>query len=114
MILNLAAPYVMSHVEFSPTSMHVLQIASIANVFMSLFTANSLFLMFTNKIKLLAILMMMSSSIVIVGGILVANSGFENLVFAYLGATIFAALVSTIYANKTIKNASSIIFARLI
>ncbi|WP_036504115.1 hypothetical protein, partial [Nitrosococcus oceani] len=64
-----AAPYVMSHVEFSPTSMHVLQIASIANVFMSLFTANSLFLMFTNKIKLLAVLMMISSSIVIVGGI---------------------------------------------
>ncbi|HEX5457200.1 MAG TPA: hypothetical protein VFX64_02310 [Candidatus Nitrosotalea sp.] len=112
-ILNLAAPYVMSHVEFSKTSMHVLQVASVANVFLSLFTANSLFLMFTNKIKLLAIIVMISSLIVIVGGVLLASSGFENLIFAYLGATMFAGLISTIYANKVVKNASSILFARL-
>ena len=112
-VLNLAAPYVMSHVEFSITSMHVLQVASVANVFLSLFTANSLFLMFTNKIKLLAIIVMIPSLIVIMGGVLLASSGFENLIFAYLGATIFAGLISTIYANKVVKNASSILFARL-
>lgn len=113
-VLNLAAPYVMAHVEFSPTSMHVLQVASVANVFLSFFTANSLLLMLTNKIKLLAILVMISASIVITGGMLLASSGFENLVFAYLGATIFAGAMSSFYANKVMKNASSIIFARLI
>ena len=113
-ILNLSAPYVMSHMEFSQTSMHVLQIASIANVFMSLFTANSLFLMFTNKIKSLAIIVMMSALMVLTMGMLLAGSGFENLVFAYLTASIFAGIISTVYANKVMKNASSIIFARLI
>ncbi len=112
-VLNVAAPYVMAHVEFSPTSMHVLQVASIANVFLSLFTANGLLLMLTNKIKLLAITVMISASIVITGGMMLAGSGFENLVYAYLGATIFAGMISTIHANKTVKNASSIIFARL-
>ncbi|MDC8451491.1 MAG: hypothetical protein LV477_01125 [Candidatus Nitrosotalea sp.] len=112
-VLNVAAPYVMAHVEFSPTSMHVLQVASVANVFLSLFTANGLLLMLTNKIKLLAIIVMISASIVITGGMMLASSGFENLVYAYLGATIFAGMISTIYANKVMKNASSIIFARL-
>lgn len=112
-VLNIAAPYVMAHVEFSPTSMHVLQVASVANVFLSLFTANGLLLMLTNKIKLLAFIVMISASIVITGGMMLASSGFENLVYAYLGATIFAGMISTIYANKVMKNASSIIFARL-
>jgi len=112
-VLNLAQPYVMAHVEFSQASIHVLRIASIANVFLSLFTANSLLLMLTNKIKLLAFIVMISASIVIVGGILLASSGFENLVFAYLGAAMFAGMISTIYATKVMKNATSILFARL-
>jgi hypothetical protein len=112
-VLNIAQPYVMAHVEFSQTSIHVLRIASVANVFLSLFTANSLLLMLTNKIKLLAFIVMITASIVVIGGTLLASSGFENLIFAYLGATIFAGIISTIYANKVIKNASSIIFARL-
>ena len=80
----------MSHMEFYRLVLHVLQIASIANVFMSLFTANSLFLMFTNKIKSLAIIVMTSASIVLTMGVLLAGSGFENLVFAYLQSSIFA------------------------
>jgi hypothetical protein len=112
-VLNVTAPSVMAHVEFSPTSMHVLQVASVANVFLSLFTANSLLMMLTNKIKLLAFIVMISASIVIACGVMFVSSGFENLVYGYLGATIFAGLVSTIYANKVVKNASSIIFARL-
>lgn len=113
LVLNLTEPYVMSHVTFSQTSIHVLQIASIANVFLSFFTANALLLMLTNKIKFLAIVVMISASIVMVGGVLSARSGFENLVFAYLTASIFLGVISTIYANKIIKNAGSILFSRL-
>ncbi len=113
LVLNLAEPYVMSHVTFSQTSIHVLQIASIANVFLSFFTANALLLMLTNKIKFLAIIAMISASIVIVGGVIFARYGFENLVFAYLGASIFLGMISTIYANNVVKNAASILFSRL-
>ena len=113
LVLNLAEPYVMSHVAFSQTSIHVLRIASIANVFLSFFTANALLLMLTNKIKFLAVVAMISASIVMVGGIIFARSGFENLVFAYLIASVFLGVVSTIYANKVAKNAGSILFSRL-
>jgi len=113
LVLNLAEPYVMSHVTFSQTSIHVLQIASIANVFLSFFTANALLLMLTNKIKFLAIIAVISASIVMVGGIVFARYGFENLVFAYLGASIFLGVTSTIYAHKVVKNAASILFSRL-
>lgn len=113
LVLNLAEPYVMSHVTFSHTSIHVLQVASIANVFLSFFTANALLLMLTNKIKFLAVVAMISALIVLVGGILFARYGFENLVFAYLIASVFLGVTSTIYANKVVKKAGSILFSRL-
>jgi len=103
----------MSHVTFSHTSIHVLQVASIANVFLSFFTANALLLMLTNKIKFLAVVAMISALIVLVGGILFARYGFENLVFAYLIASVFLGVTSTIYANKVVKKAGSILFSRL-
>ncbi len=113
-VLNLVTPYLISNVGLSQTSIHVLQIASVANVFLSIFTANSLFLMLTNKIKSLAIIVIISASMVVTGGMLLVSSGFENLVLAYLGASIFVSIISTIYAHKVMKNAGSIIFARLI
>jgi hypothetical protein len=70
--------------------------------------------MLTNKIKSLAIIVVISASIVITMGICTASSGFENLIFAYLTASIFGGITSTIYANKVMKHASSIIFSRMI
>ena len=69
--------------------------------------------MLTNKIKFLAIVAMISALTVLVGGIILARSGFENLVYAYLAASIFLGGTSTIYANKVVKNAGSILFSRL-
>ena len=113
-ILNFVAPPMMLHAGFSQISIHVLQIASIANVFMCLYTANSLFMMLTNKVKLIAIIFMIAASMVVMGGIFLVHSGLQNLAFAYLAASVFAGITSTIYTNKIIKNAASIIFARLI
>jgi hypothetical protein len=112
-ILNMVAPSMMQHAGFSPISIHVLQIASIANVFLALYTANSLFMMLLNKIKLLAIMFMISASIVVIGGIFLGHSSFQNLVFAYLTATVFVGITSTIYTNKIMKNAVNIMFARM-
>jgi hypothetical protein len=111
-ILNLLVPVIMSHMGLSQISLHVLQIASVANVSLSIFTANGLFLMLINKVKPLAIISTISALIVILGGIVLANSGFQNLVIAYLAATIFAATASMIYANKAMKHATSLMFAR--
>jgi len=113
-ILNLAAPLIMSHSGYSQISLHILQFASIANVFMSIFGANSLFLMIFNKIKILVILVIGCAALVAIGGIIVVQFGFENLVFAYLASSVVAAIVSSIYSKKTMAKASSVFYARFV
>lgn len=112
-ILNLVAPPLMANSGFSPVSIHVLQVASIANVFLSNFSANSLFMMLVNKIKQLSMIVIISSIIVVTCGVLFIGSGLQSLVFAYLASAVFAGLASEIYANKMIKKAGSAYFARL-
>ena len=113
-ILNVIFPAMMQHTSFSQISLHVLQIASIANVFLSLFTANSLYMMLINKVKQLAIISIISATMVAIGGAFLAQSGFQNLVFAYLTASVFLGIISTIYTNKMMKNATSIMFSKFI
>ena len=98
----------------SESSLHVLQIASIGNVFLAIFTSNSLFLMLLNKAKHLAIISIISTIIVSSLGIILGQKGFENIVFAYLASSIFGGVVSTIYTRKIMKNSSSILFARFV
>lgn len=112
-ILNFVAPIILN-VGFSQTSLHVLQIASVANIFLSFFTANSLFMMLTNKIKPLAIMSIMSASIVISVGVFLAQFGFQNLVFAYLAASVLLGIASAIYTNKIMKNITSLVFSKFI
>ncbi len=113
-ILNFVAPVMMQHAGFSQISLHILQIASIANVFLSLFTANSLFMMLINKVKPLVIISIISASMVTAGGVFLIHYGFQNLVFAYLAASIFLGITSTIYTNKVMKNVTSTMFAKFI
>ena len=113
-ILNLGAPLIMSHFGYSQVSLHILQFASISDVFLSIFAANSLFMMLLNKVKILVILSMACAAIVTIGGIIVVQYGFENLVFAYLASSVVAALVSTIYSKKMLRNPASSLFGRFV
>ena len=113
-ILNLGAPLIMSHFGYSQVSLHILQFASISDVFLSIFAANSLFMMLLNKVKILVILSMACAAIVTIGGIIVVQFGFENLVFAYLASSVVAALVSTIYSKKMLRNPASSLFGRFV
>lgn len=112
LILNQLAPTMMIHLGVAQTSINVLQIASVANIFICIFTANGLFLTWLNKTKFLLIVLMVSSTIVLTYGILSDHRELQNLTLGYLVASLFAAITSTIYINKTLKRAASIIFAR--
>ncbi len=98
----------------SITSLHILQIASISNIFLAILTSNSLFLMLLNKTKHLAIISMISTITVSFLGIILGQKGFANIVFAYLASSIFGGVVSTIYVRKIMKHSSSILFARFV
>ncbi|HJS67947.1 MAG TPA: hypothetical protein VJ730_00875, partial [Nitrososphaera sp.] len=66
------------------------------------------------KAKALAQVALAAALIVIVGGVLLAQYGFENAVIAYLAATMFAGLASTVIMKVAIRKAGSLLFARYI
>ena len=113
-LLAFFAPQITVHLGGTEKTVMLLRLASISNVFLSLFIANNMFLFLLNKTKQLVYLVSISAIIVIVGGLILGKSGFENIVVAYLISAIFSFAVSTIYVKKIMKNAGSIFFARYV
>lgn len=113
-ILNFAASTIIFHAGGSQISIQVLRIASISNIFLSIFAVNILFMSFLNRIKIMAMIVMVGTSIIVIAGTMLAQSGFENIIFAYLGATIMAAITSTLYARKIMKNAGTMFFSKYV
>lgn len=101
-------------IGLSQVSLHILLVASIGNIFLAMFSANSLFLMLLNKTRFLAVIVMISTIIVVTLGIILGQESFENIVFAYLTSSIFGSVASTVYVRKVIKNSASILFARFV
>lgn len=112
--LNLVAPMIIGYLGGSEVSLHILGFASAGGVFLSIFAANGVFMIFLGKVKVLAQIALSAALIVIVGGIFLAQSGFENAVIAYLAATLFAGTLSTVVMRGAIRKACSLLFARYI
>lgn len=98
----------------SQESIPILRIASIGNVLLSLFSANTVFLILLNRIKPLAVISMICAAVVSVGGILVGRYGLENITIFYLISAALASASSTFYIKKIFSNAPSIFFARYV
>jgi hypothetical protein len=113
--LNLLAPTIMLHIGGSSVSTRILGLASAGAVFMTIFAGNSIFLIFLNKAKTLALLSIPPALAVIIGGVVIAQAtGFENTILAYVAAAVLAATISTIFTARTMANGSSRVFARFI
>lgn len=110
--LNFLGSEIMTRLGASDVSLNILAIASIGNVFISIFVANTMFATFMNRIKTLAIIALIASLILVLGGFVLAQKGFENIVYAYLVSALISASLSSIYIMRIIKNATSIYFAR--
>ena len=113
-ILNFLSFQILPLNGFSHESIQILHLASIGNVFMSIFSANSLFLMMLDKRKSIAIIAMVSAFIVIAGGIMLGRSGIENITLAYLASSITAAILSILYILKIFKHIGSMWHARFV
>jgi len=113
-MLNLVAPPIIGHLGGSVVSMRILNFASAGAIFLSVFAANGVFMIFLGRAKALAMVSLASALVILIGGIILAQSGFENIVIAYLVATILAAIASTAVMARTIKHAGSWLFARYI
>ncbi len=112
--LTYLAPMFLPRASLTPTTMAILNIASVSNVLLVIFFANSLFMQFMNKMTGLALIAMLGGLVVLVGGLILAQTGFQNLELAYFAAAATVASVSTVYVLSNLGRASSIFFARYV
>ncbi|MFY3740752.1 MAG: hypothetical protein HMLIMOIP_001195 [Candidatus Nitrosomirales archaeon] len=113
-ILLFIAPEIIKYTWGSEISIYVLRVALISNILMSIFILNSMFMILMKRVKTLAVIAIIATLIVALGGFILAHSGFENIVFAYLASTMIAAITSALFVLKDIKYGSSILFARFV
>ena len=106
------APVVESWIGGTETSVFVLRMAALSNVCMAIFMANTLFLIFLNKIRSLVGVALAGVSILGVGGIIFAHLGVENIVRMYMLSAATAMILSTILVAIALKKPASLFFSR--
>lgn len=111
-ILNLMGPALMVGLASPEVSLRVLEVASMGNVFLSIFIADSMFATFVNRMKPFAVLAVLATAVLGLAGFALGRTGFENIVYAYLAAALLAATLGSVYVIRLLRNASSIFFAR--
>jgi hypothetical protein len=114
MVLFFFAPEIVSRIGGSVVTVQVMRVAAVGDLFMVLFATNGAFMIFLNRVKSLALTAMVGASIVVFGGVLAAQFGFENIVFAYLASAATAALLSSIQLRGDLKHAASLFFSRYV
>jgi hypothetical protein len=109
-IMNIFGPMIIYFVDGNEVSVQIFQIASIANVFFSIFIANSIFLAFLKDLKILLMMVILSSGILLSMGPVLALYGFQNIIWAYAISIIIPTILSTRFTLKILKNGSTRIF----
>ena len=109
-IMNIFGPMIIDFVDGNEVSVQIFQIASIANVFFSIFIANSIFLAFLKDLKILLMMVILSSGILLSMGPVLALYGFQNIIWAYAISIIIPTILSTRFTLKILKNGSTKIF----
>ncbi len=113
-VIVFAGPTIIALFGGSQVSAFILDVAVIANIFMSIFTANTLFLIFANRVKWLVIISGAGAFSLWVVGAALASYGFQNIVFAYLTSSILVATLSLICIRSVIGKTSSIHFSKYV
>lgn len=113
-VFILVEPALMTTLRVSSLSARIFDIAVISNVFMAVFAGNGMFLTFMNKVKTLCVIAIFGAAFVAAVGSVFGLSGFENIIYAYLGETILLSVLSTIAVGKNLARIASIHFARYV
>jgi hypothetical protein len=105
-------PVFESWIGGSEISVFILRVAAISNVLVAVFMANSLFLIFLNKIRSLVGVALVGVSTLGVAGVIFAQLGFENIVVAYLLSASATMALSTMLVVMSLRKPASLFFAR--
>jgi hypothetical protein len=112
LVLDALSGRIVAYFGGSEASAWILSEAAIANVFVAVFLANSLFLSSLKRVKVLAVTSILCTLIIGGGGSLLAQSGFQNIVLAYLVSSITATLISSLYVRGILTKSGSIFLAK--
>ena len=113
-MINLIVPQTPAYHGATQDSISILRIASVGNVLLSIFGANSVFALLLTRVKPLAIMVVISAVVVNMGGIILGRFGLEYITISYVASAALLATCSTLYVKKIFKNAPSIFFARYV
>lgn len=94
------------------TSLQVMYIAALSNLLLTIYVANSSFMILLNNAKVLAMITMVGAFIVGGLGAFLLPMGFEYLVYGYLAGCAFVALFSTVKVHGLLSSPSSLFFAK--
>jgi hydrogenase/urease accessory protein HupE len=87
--------------------------ASIGNVLLAIFSANSLFIVFLNRAKIPFVIAIVGVLIIAVSGVILGQElGDERIIFAYVAGAGCAAIASTVYALRITKTSAMRLLAR--
>jgi hypothetical protein len=111
-ILIQFAPQIMGALGGSSVSLRILETAAVANVLLTVFMANSLFLIYLNKVKPVLVVAAVGAGIIGIAGALLGQSGFQYIILAYLLSAASTCAISSIMAAHFLKNPSRLFFSR--
>ncbi len=112
--LNYQALYIMKFLGGGVVSLQILRVASISDIFLSIFFVNAMFLTLVNKVKAAALISVATASIVVTAGMLFGLVGYQYIIWAYLLASFVGMVASTIYCVRLRGRFSMLFFGRYI
>jgi hypothetical protein len=113
-ILFMVGPDLISHFGGSELSLRILLVAAPSNILVSIFMANSLFLTFSNRVKSLVPIASIGVGVLAIGGVFLARSGFQEIVFAYLAAAVVVTALSSLEVAAVLRNPARSFFSRYV
>jgi hypothetical protein len=113
-IVNYEGVQIMYYLRGSVISLQILRVASIGDVFISIFFVNAMFLTLVNKVKIAAIISVFCTGIVVFLGTLLGITGFQNIIWAYLLSSFVAMVSSSLYCVKIRGKFSTLFLGRYV
>lgn len=113
-ILYFFGSYVIQNFSDSQVSVDIMNVSLAGNVALSIFGINLVFVVFLNKLMSFLKIPVISSVIVLASGFYVGTYGFEYVIYSFLISSVFAAITSTLFTLKQLKNSASLIFSKYV
>jgi len=113
-LINYEGVEIMHYLRGTLVSLQILRIASIGDIFISIFFINAMFLTLVNKIKVPAIISVICTMIVVFVGMFLGFAGFQYIIWAYLLSSLIAMISSTVYCIRIRHNLSNLFLGRFV